>query len=170
MIFVAIGANLPSERFGPPRAGCEAALTYMEAAGLEIVRRSRWYESDPVPVSDQPKYVNGVAEIATDLPPLEALDRLLEIEAEMGRVRGERNAARTIDLDLLTYHDEIMDTDRLKLPHPRMHERAFVLLPLAEIAPEWRHPASGTPVADLIAALAPDQQARPMAEPSPRGG
>ncbi len=165
MIFIGIGANLPSPRHGPPRATCEAALTAMTAAGLGIVRRSRWYRSAPVPVSRQPWYVNGVAQVVSALTPAELLELLLGIEAQFGRRRREPNAPRILDLDLLAFGDlETAPAEGIVVPHPRMHERAFVLLPLMELAPAWRHPVSGLSVGELIAALPPDQVAEPMDE------
>ena len=162
-ILIGIGANLPSAAHGPPRATCEAALAALRARGLRVLRRSRWYESAPVPPSDQPWYVNGVARVETALPPPALLALLHDIERDFGRERREINAARVIDLDLLAYGDRV-ESGPPALPHPRLHERAFVLLPLAEVAPNWRHPATGRSVAALIAALAPDQAARPLAD------
>lgn len=163
LIFIGIGANLPSPRHGPPRSTCEAALTAMTEAGLEIVRRSRWYRSAPVPVSRQPWYVNGVAQVASASTPAGLLELLLGIEAQFGRRRREPNAPRILDLDLLAFGDLVTGlADGVLVPHPRMHERAFVLLPLMELAPGWRHPVSGLGVGDLIAALPPDQVAEPM--------
>jgi 2-amino-4-hydroxy-6-hydroxymethyldihydropteridine diphosphokinase len=128
-----------------------------------VVDRSRWYETAPVPVSDQPWYVNGVARIETDLEPAELLARLHAVEADFGRVRSIRNAPRLVDLDLLAYDDRVIDGDGgLELPHPRLHERAFVLLPLADLAPGWRHPRMLRTVEELIAALPPDQVAQPL--------
>jgi len=163
LIFIGLGANLPSPRYGTPRAACETALRLVAAAGVRVVRRSRWYGSAPVPPSDQPWYVNGVARVETALPPPALLALLHDIERDFGRERREINAARVIDLDLLAYGDRV-ETGPPALPHPRLHERAFVLLPLAEVAPDWRHPATGRSVAALIAALPPDQAARPLAD------
>lgn len=161
MILVAIGGNLAS-RFGPPAATCAAAVDAIERAGLAVVRRSRWYRTAPVPASDQPWFVNGVVAVATALAPAAVLDVLNRVEAAFGRVRGERNAARVIDLDLLAYGAVVLDTPRLTLPHPRLGERAFVLLPLADVAPDWRHPVTGAAVADLIAALPAGQAIEAM--------
>ena len=162
-ILIGIGANLPSAAHGPPSATCAAALAALAARGLRVLRRSRWYESAPVPPSDQPCYVNGVARVETALPPVGLLALLHDIERDFGRERREINAARVIDRDLLAYGDRV-ETGPPALPHPRLHERAFVLLPLAEVAPGWRHPATGRTVAALIAALPPGQEARPLAD------
>lgn len=162
-IFVALGANLTSTEFGTPRAAVEAALAVLTRAGLRVVKRSRWFESAPVPISDQPWYVNGVVEIATDLDPHEVLARLHAIETEFGRVRVRRNEARVLDLDLLAHGGTtVAEEGGLVLPHPRLAERAFVLLPLADIAPDWRHPATGLDVRQMIANLPPGQVVRPL--------
>lgn len=162
LILVAIGANLPS-RFGPPAAACEAALRALEERGMVLVRRSRWWESAPVPLSDQPWYVNGVVAVETALSPAALLAELHAVEDVMGRVRTVRNAARVIDLDLLAYGQEVLDGN-LVVPHPRLAERAFVVLPLAEVAADWRHPVTGASVREMAAALPPGQAIRPMAE------
>lgn len=161
MIYVALGANLPGT-LGAPRATCEAALAMLEARGINILRCSRWYRTAPVPVSDQPWYVNAVVMVETGLPPAQLLDVLHEIEEALGRVRTVANAARVIDLDLLAYRDRIAGPPGPVLPHPRLHERAFVLLPLRDVAPVWRHPVSGAHIEALIAALPPDQHTEAM--------
>lgn len=164
MILVGLGANLDSPRFGPPRRTLEAALARLDAGGIRIARRSRFYRSAPVPVSDQPWYVNAVAVVETALAPRPLLDALLAVEEEFGRVRSVANAARVLDLDLLAYGDIVTAADAVPaLPHPRLAGRAFVLYPLGEVAPHWRHPATGTPVGSLIRALPADQVAHPMA-------
>jgi 2-amino-4-hydroxy-6-hydroxymethyldihydropteridine diphosphokinase len=151
MIIVALGANLPS-KFGPSHVTLDAAIGSLAQEGGDIVARSRTYRSAPVPRSDQPDYFNAVVAIRTTLDPSALLGLLNRIEARFGRERREPNAARTLDLDLIAYDDIVRDTAPI-LPHPRMHERAFVLLPLAEIAPIWRHPRLGLSIDALIEAL-----------------
>ena len=166
MILIGVGANLPSAH-GLPRATCEAALSELERRDVAVVRRSRWYESAPIPPSDQPWFVNGVAAVATALSPHALLALLHDVERAFGRVRGAPNAARTLDLDLLAYDDTVLaEPDGLALPHPRMLERAFVLQPLAEIAPEWRHPVAQASAAELAARLPKTQECRPIASTS----
>ena len=164
VILIGIGANLPGAH-GSPRETCEAALEELGRRGVAILRASRWYESAPVPISDQPWFVNGVAEVATAVSPHALLALLHDVERAFGRVRGARNAARTLDIDLLDYDGMVVaEAGGLELPHPRMAARAFVLVPLAEIAPQWRHPVSKLTAAQLIAGLPPDgQDVRPLA-------
>ncbi len=164
MILLALGANLPNPRFGPPRATCEAALRELEARGIRVVKRSRWYRSRPVPPSAQPDYVNGVVAVETALDPAALLAELHGIETAFGRERREKNAARMLDLDLIAYHERVSDGGRGGpiLPHPRMAGRAFVLAPLREVAPDWRHPASGRTLDELLAALEPAAAAVPL--------
>jgi 2-amino-4-hydroxy-6-hydroxymethyldihydropteridine diphosphokinase len=160
-IYIGLGANLPHERYGAPRQTLEAALEELGRRGLQTVRVSPWYRTAPVPASDQPWYVNAVAEIASDLPADALLAELHAVEAAFGRARTVPNAARPIDLDLLDFHGEISagGPGRATLPHPRLAERAFVLRPLADLAPDWRHPVSRRPIGALIEALPADQVA-----------
>jgi 2-amino-4-hydroxy-6-hydroxymethyldihydropteridine diphosphokinase len=163
VILIGLGANLPSA-VGGPRETLDAALRRLEEAGVHIAARSRWYRTAPVPVSDQPWFVNAVARIETALDATALLALLRRIEREFGRQRTVRNAARTLDLDIIDYDGRIENAPDLILPHPRMQDRAFVLRPLAEIAPGWRHPTLGKTVETLISALPPDQKAEPTAE------
>ena len=161
MIFIGLGANLRSERYGPPRQSLAAAMERLNANDIMVETRSGWYRSAPVPASDQPWFVNAVIAVRTTLGPAELLDRLHRIEAEFGRVRRQANEARVLDLDLIDYDGMVLDGPAPPiLPHPRLAERAFVLLPLAEIAPGWTHPRSGVPIARLVAALDPRQTCR----------
>jgi len=163
VILIGLGANLPSPRFGDPLATCTAALTALDAAGARPVRVSRWYRSAPVPASDQPWFINGVALLESALPPAGVLALLHEIERDFGRVRRVRDEARVIDLDLLAYGDRVSRPGEVPvLPHPRLGERAFVVLPLAELVPDWRHPVSGLSAKELAARLPPGQHAEPI--------
>ncbi|WP_193170379.1 2-amino-4-hydroxy-6-hydroxymethyldihydropteridine diphosphokinase [Nisaea nitritireducens] len=161
MIYLGVGANLPSARFSSPRETLEAAMADLGHLGVVPLAVSRWFESAPVPASDQPWYVNAVYSVETDNDAASLLARLHSIEKEYGRVRGAVNAARVIDLDLLDYHGELSDgSGGPILPHPRMHERAFVLHPLRDLAPDWRHPVSGAAIDSLISALDASQTVR----------
>ncbi|MBX2830947.1 MAG: 2-amino-4-hydroxy-6-hydroxymethyldihydropteridine diphosphokinase [Rhodospirillales bacterium] len=165
-ILIAFGANLPTDEYGAPAQTLKAALQRLAKDGdISIDLVSSFYETAPVPVSDQPWYVNGVARVRTRLSAHDLLDRLHMVEAEFGRVRRERNAARAIDLDLIAYGQELLREDGgIQVPHPRMAERAFVLLPLRDVAVGWRHPVLGRTVEELIADLPADQEIRKQPE------
>ena len=158
MILIGIGGNLESARYGPPRDTLSAALAALKEKRVKILRRSGWYRTEPVPRSDQPWFINGVVSSATELGPQDLLMLLQATESQFGRIRGEPNAPRILDLDILDYQEEVMDTPSLVLPHPRLHERRFVLMPIADIAPDWRHPILGLTAAQLLARLSSGQQ------------
>ncbi|MCK4939467.1 MAG: 2-amino-4-hydroxy-6-hydroxymethyldihydropteridine diphosphokinase [Rhodospirillaceae bacterium] len=173
MILIGIGANLPHQRFGGALDTCRHAVDLLAAhPDIKLAELSRWYESAPVPASDQPWFINGVASIETELSPEKLMEVLHKIEGECGRERNnpglEKNAPRLMDLDLLDFKGVVSgngDKNVKKspvLPHPRMNERAFVLLPLADIAPDWTHPVTKKSLDELIKALNPDQVARPI--------
>ena len=149
------------------RKAYAAALAELGRLGVTVRRRSRLWRSAPVPPSDQPWYINGVAEIATPLTAPKLLELLHKVERKFGRIRGETGAARTLDLDLLDYGGEKRPDSTPALPHPRLADRAFVLYPLAEIAPGWRHPASGNPLHALILALPATQKIEPILDERP---
>lgn len=165
-IFVAIGANLPSPRFGPPPGSFAAALDLLRTGDVDVRAVSRWYRSPPLPPSLQPYYINGVAEVRSRRSPAALLWLLHDIEATFGRVRSERNAARCLDLDLLAYGDSVIagKDGGLEVPHPRLSQRPFVLLPWAELAPRWRHPLTGLTVEEMIARLSAGQDIEILAE------
>lgn len=145
--YVALGANLDD-----PATTVRAAFAALaNLPDSRIVRCSSLYRTAPVGIADQPEFINAVAELETSLAPEALLDALLEIEQRFGRIRAERNGPRTLDLDLLLYDDQCVDLPRLTLPHPRLHLRAFVLQPLAEIAPDLEIPGRGTVAAWLPA-------------------
>jgi 2-amino-4-hydroxy-6-hydroxymethyldihydropteridine diphosphokinase len=142
---IALGSNL-----GDSQATLTSALQQLaEMPGIEVKTQSSWYQTAAVG-PPQPDYLNGCAVLAVKHAPLALLEILLKVENQFGRVRREHWGPRTLDLDLLLYDDLILATPTLELPHPRMRERAFVLVPLAEIAPAWVEPVSGHAIADLV--------------------
>jgi 2-amino-4-hydroxy-6-hydroxymethyldihydropteridine diphosphokinase len=155
-ILVAIGANLPAQDGAPPLLTCQRAAIALDAlVGLRLVALSAWHVTRPVPVSDQPDYVNGVALLrasGAEPDPAALLAELHAIEARFGRQRSIPNAARTLDLDLIAMGGLIRDAPDPILPHPRAHLRRFVLTPLAEVAPAWVHPRFGRSARDLLEA------------------
>ena len=161
-VFIGLGANLTPDGFETPQAGCEAAVVMLGDLGVNVIRMSRWYESAPVPLSDQPWYLNAVAEAATSFTAAATLDVLHQVETHFGRVRSVRNAARVLDLDLLDFGGQIYNQTVLKVPHPRMHERAFVLFPLRDLFADWTHPQTGQSLDALIDRLPADQLIRPV--------
>jgi 2-amino-4-hydroxy-6-hydroxymethyldihydropteridine diphosphokinase len=158
VILIGIGGNLGSARFGPPRETLSAALAALKEERVKVLTRSGWYLTEPVPRSDQPWFVNAVVSLATELEAKDLLTALQAIEGQFGRVRGEPNAPRVLDLDILDYQGEVMNATSLVLPHPRLHERRFVLVPIAEIAPDWRHPILELTAAQLLARMPSEQQ------------
>jgi 2-amino-4-hydroxy-6-hydroxymethyldihydropteridine diphosphokinase len=166
VILIGIGSNLAAPPFATPQDTVSAAVAQLPALGITVARRSRWYLSQPVPPSDQPWYVNGVAAVESALAPAELLAALLALEARFGRRRSARNAARTLDLDLIDYDGRQCRGERLTLPHPRLHERRFVLAPLAEIAPDWRHPRLAISARELLARLPPGNPVCAICDPA----
>ena len=156
MILIAIGGNLPGRHGQHPLVTCRAAATALaDLPGLRLEAVSHWYATTPVPASDQPPYVNGVARLSGDADPAWLLARLLAIEAVAGRARSVADAARVLDLDLVGMGDAVRDAPDPILPHPRAHLRAFVLQPLCDVAPDWVHPRLLRTARQLLQALPP---------------
>lgn len=162
MILVALGANLPAPDGTSPLDTCRRAAAALDGvAGLRCIALSRWFVTAPMPPSGQPPYINGVALLEGDVAPGTLLAALQALEAARGRQRSIPNAARTLDLDIVAMHMLVRTTPDLVIPHPRMHERGFVLAPLLDVAPDWHHPVLNRSAHALLAAL-PDQGVRPM--------
>ncbi len=157
MIVIALGANLPSKH-GNPAQTLEKAVEALQENGLEIIAKSRIYLTAPVPISDQPWYHNSVISVKTELDAFQLLGLLHKIENEFGRIRTIRNAPRVLDLDLISYNDQIIDKPELIVPHPRMHERAFVLYPMSELGDNWKHPLTHKTINMMINEIPKDQE------------
>lgn len=170
MILVGIGSNLAAPGLASAAETAAAALAELPRRGVAVLRASQWYLSEPVPPSGQPWYVNGVALVAAGVGPVALLDVLQAVEAAFARTRGAPNAARTLDLDLLDYNGRQCSDARLVLPHPRLHERRFVLAPLTEIVPQWRHPRLGLDAAELLRRLPDGQPVRLLGDNATTGG
>jgi 2-amino-4-hydroxy-6-hydroxymethyldihydropteridine diphosphokinase len=149
-VIVALGANLPGA-YPSCEALLDAAVDRLAQEGMAVAARSGWWRSAAWPDPSAPAFLNGVVLVETALPPLEAIERLHAVEAVFGRERAARNAPRTLDLDLIAYGRSVIDEAGLIVPHPRAHERAFVMGPLAQIAPGWTHPGLGRTATQLWA-------------------
>ena len=146
--YLSLGSNL-----GDREANLLKALECLESAGVRVLRRSSIYETEPQELREQPWFLNQVVEVGTTLSPVELLARTREIERELGRERVVAKGPRTIDIDILFYGDLILATTELQIPHPRLAERRFVLEPLAELAPELRHPKTGRTASEMRASI-----------------
>lgn len=159
-VFVGLGASTPSP-WGEPAQTLERALLRLSDAGLRVVKRSRLWRSAAWPDPSDPPFLNAVAQVETPMSPAEALAALHALEAEAGRTRSRRNAPRPLDLDLLAWGRRV-ERGAPDLPHPRLAERRFAIGPLAELAPEWRHPLSGEVVGALLRSAAVGADAEPL--------
>jgi len=163
MILIGMGANLNSD-YGSPIETLTAACLIL-AAGATVVKKSRIWKTAPVPFDvSQNWYHNAVIEVDTDLSPEALLDLLLNIEQEFGRVRSVKNAPRVLDLDLIAYEEQVFESEDLTIPHPRMHERLFVLKPLADLNDNWIHPKTDQSIAEMLELIDGDQEAEPLGD------
>ena len=150
MIYIGIGSNLNGKNNETPLQNCKKALVELKKE-VNICKISSWYKSEPIPVSNQPWFINGVIEISTNKSSLDLLEFILSIEEVSGRVREKKNEARILDLDIIDYKKKILYIkNKLIIPHPRMHERSFVLQPLSELNPKWMHPIKKKGIKELI--------------------
>lgn len=150
MIYIGIGSNLNGKNNETPLQNCKKALVELKKE-VNICKISSWYKSEPIPVSNQPWFINGVIEISTNKSSLDLLEFILSIEKVFGRVREKKNEARILDLDIIDYKKKILYIkNKLIIPHPRMHERSFVLQPLSELNPKWMHPIKKKGIKELI--------------------
>jgi 2-amino-4-hydroxy-6-hydroxymethyldihydropteridine diphosphokinase len=160
--FIALGSNLAG-RFSDPKVAVEAAIAALNSVDIQMVASSRLYRSAAWPDPSDPEFVNAVISVETALPASVLLARLHEIEMAFGRERRHANAPRTLDLDIVDYGGAVSLPGKTPiLPHPRLADRAFVLLPLMDIAPDWRHPVTGQTIRALVAALPDPSGATPL--------
>ncbi|HEY8571262.1 2-amino-4-hydroxy-6-hydroxymethyldihydropteridine diphosphokinase [Phenylobacterium sp.] len=162
---MALGSNLAGD-YASCEALLEAALARFPQAGLAVVARSSWWRSAAWPDPSGPEYRNGIALVEANGDPREVLSALLAVETSFHRTREGKNAPRTLDLDLIAHGRHVLDEPGLVVPHPRAHDRRFVMGPLAEIAPDWVHPALGRTAGELAAAAKVGADASPITPPS----
>jgi len=147
-VFIGIGSNL-----GERRANCLRAVSELQKMGIKIIRQSSMIETEPWGVAEQPRFINMVVEAETDLTPEALLQRLKDCERRLGRTESYLWGPRLIDLDILFYNDMVIDTGELKIPHPEIPHRDFVLIPMCELAPHMRHPSLGKNMRELLHTL-----------------
>ena len=152
-IIIGVGGNINSDDGSHPIETCNKAISLFQKYSIKVKKQSKWYNSEPIPKSDQPNFFNCVVIASTKLNEYDVLKYLHKIEAEFGRRRNKINAPRSIDLDLIDYSNKVCKNNKLIIPHPRAHLRKFVMGPLAEINPDWIHPILKVNVLDILKKL-----------------
>ena len=151
-VYIGIGSNLVPEGYKDLHTALLNAITQLSNS-VDVIAISPWYVTAPIPASDQPDFLNAVLHIQTDMTAHELLESLQIIESYFGRTRSVQNAARQLDLDILAYGSIIIEDEKLSVPHPRLSERAFVLLPWRDLSPDWRHPVQDLTIRELAAQI-----------------
>ena len=161
MIFLGVGSNLPSS-FGDRFANINLAISYLEKNGIKVIKKSSFYETFSYPDKKNPKFINIVVSVKTNLPPIDLMSVLIIIEENLGRKRNKKNDPRTCDIDIIDYNNQVLNFKYnnldLELPYKKLSSRNFVLFPLKEIFPEWKHPKTREIIDSLIQKLSEENK------------
>ena len=161
MIFLGLGSNL-SSKFGDRFANINLAISFLEGYGIRVIKKSNFYETPSYPNKENPKFINAVILVETTLPPVDLMSVLLFIEEKLGRKRDKKNDPRTCDIDIIDYNSQILNlkfnNSELTLPHNDLSKRNFILFPLQEISPNWKHPKTKEFISDLLQKLSEDDK------------
>ena len=161
MIFLGLGSNL-SSKFGDRFTNINLAISFLEGYGIKVIKKSNFYETPSYPNKENPKFINVVILIESTLPPVDLMSVLLFIEEKLGRKRGKKNDSRTCDIDIIDYNSQILNlkfnNSELALPHNELTKRNFILFPLQEISPNWKHPKTKEFISDLLQKLSEDDK------------
>ena len=156
MIFLGLGSNL-SSKFGDRFTNINLAISFLEGYGIKVIKKSNFYETPSYPNKENPKFINAVILVETTLPPVDLMSVLLFIEEKLGRKRDKKNDPRTCDIDIIDYNSQILNlkfnNSELTLPHNELTKRNFILFPLQEISPNWKHPKTKEFISDLLQKL-----------------
>ena len=161
MIFLGLGSNL-SSKFGDRFTNINLAISFLEGYGIKVIKKSNFYETPSYPNKENPKFINAVILVETTLPPVDLMSVLLFIEEKLGRKRDKKNDPRTCDIDIIDYNSQILNlkfnNSELTLPHNDLSKRNFILFPLQEISPNWKHPKTKEFISDLLQKLSDDDK------------
>ena len=161
MIFLGLGSNL-SSKFGDRFTNINLAISFLEGYGIKVIKKSNFYETPSYPNKENPKFINAVIIVETTLPPVDLMSVLLFIEEKLGRKRDKKNDPRTCDIDIIDYNSQILNlkfnNSELTLPHNELTKRNFILFPLQEISPNWKHPKTKEFISDLLQKLSEDDK------------